>query len=298
MFFVLTFRKIYHIIKGMNILWIADFSLRHNAGGAQRSDNILIEAGRDMGLSITEFNYDTHPSVIGRQYDAIVSANLEQMSRSHVGLFEFICSHPRHFRVEHDANRYLHSEARKNLFGSCRKCFFLTQFHLDQFIESYGDIFSNPLIVPDPIDTSLFYNQNSPREDATVYTGFMHELKGTHLFIEHATDNPERSFHCAVWGDPAFESALKELENVNFRGELDFNSMPNFYNSYKTMFYKPVFYEPFCRSVAEAVFCGMEIESNDKIGCLHELERLGEEEFRIRCSNAPNMLWGEINVSI
>ena len=117
----------------MNILWIADFSLRHNAGGAQRSDNILIEAGRDMGLSITEFNYDTHPSVIGKQYDAIVSANLEQMSRSHVGLFEFICSHPRHFRVEHDANRYLHPEARKNLFGSCRKCFFLTQFHLDQF---------------------------------------------------------------------------------------------------------------------------------------------------------------------
>ena len=47
----------------MNVLWVADFSLKHNIGGAQRSDAILIEEGRKLGHTITEFNIDSITNV-------------------------------------------------------------------------------------------------------------------------------------------------------------------------------------------------------------------------------------------
>jgi len=292
--FLLTFSIFSIIMDLMNLLWVADFSLRHSPGGAQRSDDILIRYGRENGINITEFNYDTNPSLALENYDVVVSANLERLSYTHNGLIDIISSHVRHFRLEHDSNSYLDQNQRKNLFGSCIKSFFLTEFHLDQFVKSYGDIFNNPVIVPDPIDTQLFTNNDLEREDVTIYTGFMHELKGTNVFIEHARNNPDKNFRCASWGDEQFETALRDLGNVDFLGKLNFDEMPSFYNKHKSMFYKPVFYEPFCRSVAEAIFSGVKIESNDKIGCLHEMKRIGEKTLRDRCSKAPELFWNII----
>jgi glycosyltransferase involved in cell wall biosynthesis len=279
-------------------LWIADFSTIHNSGGAQRSDDLIIEKSVENGFEVLPFNYDTNPVILQNQYDVIISANLETLGRIHPSLINYIASHPRHFRLEHDSNRYLHQEARKVLFGSCKGTFFLTNYHYDQFLSSYGDIFTNVEIIPDPIDTEVFFDKKLERSDSCIYTGFMHQLKGTQNFISHALANPESSFKVAAWGSDVFESAIKKLDNVEFYGNIPFPQMPDLYNSHRSMFYQPEFYEPFCRSVGEAILCGMEINANEKIGCLHYFNEVGIDKFREECANAPKNFWRVINESI
>ena len=280
------------------VLWIADFGLRHNPGGAQRSDAIMIEAGREMGMNITEFNYDVNAALLQNKYDIIVTANMESISRQIPQIIDYAASHPFHFRLEHDANRYLQQEQRKVLFGSCRKTFFLTNFHHLQFVKSYGEIFRNVSVVPDPIDTSFFFDKGEQRSEDSIYTGFMHELKGTKNFIEHALDNPHKKFKVAAWGDRVLEFVMKKLDNVEFYGNIEFEKMPDLYNSNTTMFYKPEFYEPFCRSVGEAILCGMKVNGNEKIGCVHQVQEVGLERFSKECAEAPQTFWRIINESI
>ena len=282
----------------ISVLWVADFGIRHNQGGAQRSDSIMISAGRELGMEITEFNYDVNPAVLQNEYDVIITANLEALSGKYPELINYVSCHSCHFRLEHDANRYLHQDQRKTLFGSCKKSFFLTNFHHSQFVESYGDVFPNVSIIPDPIDTSVFFNQGAMRSEDSIYTGFMHELKGTNNFIEHALDNPNENFKVAAWGGRIFEFIMKKLDNVQFYGSIPFSEMPLFYNSNTSMFYRPEFYEPFCRSVGEAILCGVKIIGNDKIGCVHYVNEVGIDKFRQECADAPQNFWRIINESI
>ena len=65
------------------------------------------------------------------------------------------------------------------------------------------------------------------------------------------------------------------------------------YNKYESIFYNPVLPEPFCRSICEALLCGMKIisSSSKMIGCLNELESVGQEKFKINCENAAQIFW-------
>ena len=65
------------------VLWVADFGIRHNQGGAQRSDSIIISEGRKTGMNITEFNYDVNPAIFHNKYDVIVTDVKGEMESVH-----------------------------------------------------------------------------------------------------------------------------------------------------------------------------------------------------------------------
>ena len=278
----------------MKVLWVSDYGLHHHQGGAQRSNSLIIEEGKKRGHSVIEFNVDSDDRLLHPEYDLLVSSNLEALCQK-PRLVEWTSTFPNHVRVEHDSNRYLSAEDRKLLFSSCKKSFFLSNFHLQQFISSYGDYFTNAEIIPDPIDTNMFCDKKLKREDKTLYVGFMHELKGTNEFFAHVIENPEDSFVVAGWSnDPRFTQTCEMLSNVEFLGKVDFSEMPILYNKHRSLFYKPTFYEPYCRSVAEAIFCGMEVIGNDLIGCLHHMKEAGKDEMVSQCSRAPESFWESV----
>ena len=277
----------------MKVLWISDYG-KERQGGAQRSNALIIDEGIRRGHSIVEFNVSSDDRILHPEYDLLVSSNLEALYQK-PRMVEWITTFPNHVRLEHDANRYLSQEDRKNLFTSCKKAFFLSKFHLEQFINSYGDYFTNAEIIPDPIDPVFFSNQDLEREDKILYVGYMHQLKGTNSLFSYAIENPEEKFVVAGWShDPYFIQTCHTLPNVDFIGGVPFEEMPNLYNKYKKLFYTPAFYEPYCRSVAEAIFCGMEIISNDLIGCLHHMEEVGKEEMVSQCSRARELFWESV----
>lgn len=279
------------------ILFISDFNLNHTLGGAQRSNDIIINKGRELGYDILEANYNFNFKVADfNEYDIIISSNLEAIYMNNPEIIEKISAHKYHVRLEHDLNRYLKESDREKLFKSCKKTIFLTDFHHKLFINNYGDIFQNVKIVSDPIDTNLFYNKKQDREDKILYVGFMHELKGTLTFFEFALANPNLKFVVTGWGKPIFEFLASNIKNVEFLGPMVYDAMPDIYNKYETLFYTPILPEPFCRSVAEANLCGTKLMSFNPniIGCVRDINEFGMSTFKENCENASDLFWKSI----
>ncbi len=277
----------------MKILWIADFGLQHNIGGAQRTDSFVIEEGRTRGHEIVFLNHDTPSDILNDEYDLVVSGNLENLSRR-ADVFNYLLNHPNHVRFEHDSNSYLSSEARQALFNSTKKNMFLSEFHYNTFVNMYGDIFPNAEIVSPYIDTDLFKDNGSHREDKTLYVGFFHFFKGTINFLNKVLLSPEKKFAVAGWGNTGMESHLKSFSNVEFLGQVNHNDMPALFNRYTTMYYHPEKFEPFCRSVGEAILCGMEVDVSDNVGATHDFKKFGKEKLSEMCSTSPSKWWDKV----
>ena len=279
----------------MKILWISDFCLNHTKGGAQRSDDIIIRSGLNDGLDITWFTHDSDPALLEEKYDHVISTNLEHISKTSPHIINWLQYHPNHSRLEHDMNAYLTPEDRQLLFSSCKNTFFLTNYHYEIFRNSYGDFFKNVKIVQDPVDVNSFYDKQLERENKVLYAGYMHPLKGTENFFNYVLGNPQLEFAVAGWGTPLYEFAAKAAPNIEYLGTVPYEEMPELYNKYTTFFYHPFVKEPFCRSVCEAMLCGMKLDVNpSQIGCIHEYNRVGMEKFKENCNMAAEQFWAQI----
>lgn len=275
----------------MKVLLISDFGLRHSPGGAQRSNQIILDEGINRGHDISIYHYDTNQEILWNNYDIVISSNLEVLSRTNPMIIQYCATANNHVRLEHDFCRYLQAHIRQYLYTSCVKTFFLTNYHYTKFKEYYGDYFVNVEIVPDPIDASKFYDLKIPRSEDILYVGFMHPLKGTDNFINYVNNNPDKTFKVAAWGDQKYENFMNSSPNVSFLGKIDYVEMPELYNTHKQMYYNPEFDEPFCRAVGEALMCGMEIiGGSEKIGALH-MCREDPDGFANKCMFAAPEFW-------
>ena len=277
------------------ILWLADYDLDVAPGGAQRSDKIIIDQGKLLGFNILKLNHKTYNSSVNiNDYDVIITSNLSELVFKNHDLIDKISKHKYHVRLEHDSNEYLKQEDRIKLFGSCVKSIFLSDFHISFFRQRYGDIFKNVEIIYDPIDFHNFRDLKIAREDKILYAGYMHPLKGSFEFFDFVLTNPNQKFIIAGWTDNNILNHLcNSVSNVEYLGLIKYEQMPEIYNKYKYMFYNPNLNEPFCRSVAEAILCGMLIltSQENRIGCINEISKIGIEKFKEECSKACLKFW-------
>ena len=280
------------------ILWLADFDLDKAPGGAQRSDKLIIDKGKLLGFNILKLNHETFGEHVNiHDYDILVTSNVCAVLQKFPWVLDEITKHKYHVRIEHDSNDYLSQENRVKLFSFCKKTFFLTDYHFNFFQQLYGNIFKNVEIVPDPIETDKFYDYKEQRQDKILYVGYMHPLKGTSNFFELALRNPDAKYVIAGWSDYQTYNFLSvNVPNIEHLGLIKYEEMPEIYNKYKTIYYEPNLREPFCRSVAEAITCGMSIMtgSQSKIGCIHDIKKYGIEKFKENCKNASVDFWNKI----
>lgn len=280
------------------ILWLADFDLDKAPGGAQRSDKLIIDKGKLLGFNILKLNHETFGEHVNiHDYDILVTSNVCAVLQKFPWVLDEITKHKYHVRIEHDSNDYLSQEDRIKLFSFCKKTFFLTDYHFNFFQQLYGNIFKNVEIVPDPIETDKFYDYKEQRQDKILYVGYMHPLKGTSNFFELALRNPDAKYVVAGWSDYQTYNFLSvNIPNIEHLGLIKYEEMPKIYNKYKTIYYEPNLREPFCRSVAEAITCGMSIMtgSQSKIGCLHDIKKYGIEKFKENCKNASVDFWNKV----
>lgn len=277
------------------ILWLADYNLNEAPGGAQRSDQMIIDQGKLLGYNILKVVASTISDDLNvHDFDVVISSNIHALTIKRKDLIDNISNHKCHIRIEHDSNEYLSKEDRVKLFGNCHKTIFLTDFHLNFFKECYGNIFKNVEIIYDPIDFHKFKDLKNEREDKILYAGYIHPLKGAYEFFDFVLQNKHYKFVVAGWpSNNVLNHLLTSISNIEYLGLINHNDMPYIYNKYKCMFYTPNLNEPFCRSVAEAVLCGMQILTNspNKIGCLTEINKHGINNFREKCSKAALKFW-------
>mgnify|MGYP003648766925 FL=1 len=280
------------------VLWISDFDLDTAPGGAQRSDFLIIEKAKLLGISIKKTNKDNILDIENfNAFDMIVTSNVTVILNENPQLLDNISSHKNHVRLEHDSNEHISPEQREKLFSNCSKTIFLSEYQHSFFKGLYGDIFKNVEIIYDPINSKKFKDEGLEREDKILFAGYMHELKGVDHFFEYALDNPDKDFVIAGFtSSKIYHMLAQKIKNIEYLGKVNHDKMPEIFNKYKAMFYSPLVREPFCRSVAEAVLCGMDIltDRQDKIGSLQEIKKVGIEEFRDKCNNAAKTFWEKI----
>lgn len=280
----------------MKVLFVSDFSLKHNSGGAQVSNDLIIQKGIENGHEITLHNYDSSPVNLIHKYDIVISSNLEAITHTSKYLLDYIINHPKHIRLEHDSCLYLNQITRELLFKSSKINFFLSEFHLEFFKNFYGDIFNNTEIVYDPIDTLLFYDDSSNKLYDVIYCGFIHPLKGSDNLINFCKNNLDRKIDIFGWTeDKNIINQLSSLTNVNMHDKVSHSEISNIFRQSNYIYHSPEVNEPFCRMVAEALLCGCKFIGNEsKIGSLKEYVKHGKEKFKEDCKHASQFFWQKI----
>lgn len=283
----------------MNILFISDFSISEKYGGAEISNGILIEEGRRLGHTITEFTVNSSPITLLQNYDLVISSNfcaLNYNDRNRF-IYNFIVNHPNHVRLEHDSCMYFSKEDREKLFTSSKKNFFLTEFHANFFKEFYGNYFSNIEIVYDPIDIDRFIDVGCERIYDIVYCGFLSDLKGANNLIEFANKNLDRNITIFGWSeDQSIIDKINLTKNIVLKERIQHSLIHEIYQKSKFVFHAPRINEPFCMMVDEALLCGCSfIGDYEKIGSYKEIQKNGIENFKIKCKESKEIFWNSIN---
>tara|TARA_R110002012_G_scaffold207832_1_gene377856 strand:- start:2520 stop:3374 length:855 start_codon:yes stop_codon:yes gene_type:complete len=281
------------------VLFVSDYTLNEAPGGAQISNSLIINKGRELGYEIIEHNWKSSIVDFLSHYDLIVSSNLHKIVLSKLQKTEYILKHPNHVRLEHDSCHYLSPESRKTLFSSTKKNFFLSNFHLDFFKDMYGDYFVNNEIVYDPIDTSIFKKSNQEKIYDIVYCGLIHQNKGFQNLLDYAENNKDRTINIFGWLDGNTNVSLfDKFENIKLNSNLSTKEVASVFQKAKAVFHSPIVNEPFCRMIAEAILCGVEeiIGSPEKIGSCLEFQKVGYEKFSDNCKNAADKFWNKIEL--
>jgi glycosyltransferase involved in cell wall biosynthesis len=286
----------------MRALLISDIS-SDLPGGAQASNKLIIEKGKELGFDIQELNLLSSRLPLSFQHDVIISSNFEWFytnnpyNDTHL-ILDKILNHPFHVRYEHDSCAYLSNQDRKTLYNSTKINFFLSDFHLKFFKQNYGEIFYNNEIVYDPIDTDIFIPKDCEKEYDVIYCGYAHELKGFNEFIKYSEKNLDKKIAFIGWFDKATEHLIPKLQNaknITDLGRREPNEIPQYLQKTKYIFHQPNLNEPFCRMVAEGLLCGCElIGKGDIIGSYLEYQKHGHEKFKQKCSEAADTFWQKI----
>jgi|TARA_R100000030_G_scaffold39047_1_gene29251 glycosyltransferase involved in cell wall biosynthesis len=278
----------------MRILFISDFTLEQRGGGAQVSNNILIEKGKELGYEIKEHSHSSSITDFLTSYDLVINSNLEVITKISPEKIPFILKMPNSVRLEHDSCSYLDDDTRLKLFSNAKKNYFLSDFHLRFFNNLYGDYFKNVEIVYDPINTDIFKKaEGLEKFYDVVYCGYLHPLKGLNNLLNFARSNPDRKVDIFGWSDVNTANLFNNIPNINFRGQHNHEKMASIFQRCNAVFHSPVVNEPFCRMVAEALLCGVEeiIGNKSKIGAYLEFEKIGYDKFKDRCESAASKFW-------
>jgi glycosyltransferase involved in cell wall biosynthesis len=277
----------------MRVLFVSDFSLEQNSGGAQLSNSLIIERGRELGYEVVEHNHTSSVVDFLSYYDLLISSNLEIINNKNPEKLDFIIKHPKHIRLEHDSCLYLEPNRRKDLFESTKKIFFLSNFHREFFKKMYGNYFCNTEINYDPINTNIFKKVDCEKDYDVVYCGYLHPLKGLNHLIDFAKSNLNRNVDVFGWGEMNIEALFNPYPNIKFNGQKKHSEIAEVFQKCNSLFHHPIVNEPFCRMIAEALLCGVEdiIGDTNKLGSYLEFQNVGYDEFKNGCKNAASIFW-------
>tara|TARA_B100000131_G_scaffold189933_2_gene182712 strand:- start:966 stop:1823 length:858 start_codon:yes stop_codon:yes gene_type:complete len=283
----------------MRVLFVSDFSLAQNSGGAQQSNDIVIRKGEERGHEITLHTYESSSVDFLSHYDVLVSSNLEQINRVCPEKLDFILKHPHHIRYEHDSCLYFSPDRRQEIFESTKLSFFSTNFHISRFKENYGDYFKNFKVVYEPINTEIFTDEGGVKIYDVIYCGYLHPLKGLGNLLEFAQSNPNREISVFGWGENNIEKSLEGFSNIEFHGHKNQQEIANVLKQCKAIYHHPIVDEPFCRMIAEGLLCGVEeiIGATDRIGAYLEFVKEGKDSFRKKCATASDVWWDHVEKS-
>lgn len=302
----------------MKFLLLGEFEKdKPTSTGTSSSVLQLVEYGKKLGHEVIYSDKPIKGDFDLYIFDAI-RANLDAMSAF---CKELIDNKKKFVKVEHDYE-FCNYRVMLNGVYPCDEChkpcreklipFYKDLFELSELVvfmsPGHRDIIQSVLgnsykfvCIPPFIDTSVFKNQNTPRDLGTVvYSGYFAYHKGMENMINFARANPKLYFYfCGddndMWTGRSYVPTINLLGNsqhikwVEPKKLAEIFAMSEFVMAYSEC------YETFCKSVVEGYLCGCKILRNDNIGAFsYDWDWDDGEEVRKNIEDAPKQFWGEM----
>jgi len=242
------------------ILWVADFTSKEHKGGAQRTNQIMIEYGKKHGYDIEML---TGGSVVQSKtdYDMVILNNITKWEKEFI--LELVDSQPC-IRYEHD---YWVSDHFPELFKKVKHNIFLSPLHYKAVCKKVGYDIENYSLVPSSVDNIRFKPKGEKEPNTVLWAGNFCKFKNSDGYIEFAKQNPNMKCYIAGWG--ANIDDIKGVDNIKYLGELTTAELIKEYQRCQYFFHKPIIYsEPFGRTVIESYYCGCSLLINENIGAI------------------------------
>jgi glycosyltransferase involved in cell wall biosynthesis len=248
-------------MKSLNkILWVADYSVKEHKGGAQQTNKIMIDYGREQGYDI---ELCLGGSVINSKgdYNVVIINNITKWDRS---VIDELVDSQNVVRYEHD---YWVAENYPELFKKVKHTIFLSPLHYKTACKKVGYEIENYSLVPPSVDTKIFKPKGEKKHNTVLWAGNFCDEKGSENYMEFARNNPNLKFYVAGWGKDIPE--IEKIDNMEYLGELTKKELIKEYQRCQYFYHKPEKYnEPFGRTIIESYYCGCSLLINGNIGAI------------------------------
>jgi len=277
-------------LKRKRIVWIADFVVKtYKAGGAQYTNEMVINAGIDRGYEIDIITKDDPPAY---GYDLYILNNIRYINTEYLN--HIIYNEP-YVRWEHDywlCGAHKHLKRFADIVPNARLNLFMSKRHLNQCEKDIGKI-PNADYVTSPIDTGLFCIDKEVKKDKKLVVWTGHDTpdnKGFKTAVQYAKINPELKFK--LFG--IFKEEHKLPDNVEIIGEVEQTVFAGWLKKAQYLMAVPNWIEPSGRSVLEGILCGCDLIVNDKIGILGENIDFNDYDEVVKLAHSEDKFWGLI----
>jgi len=278
-------------LKPKKIAWVADFVVKtYKAGGAQYTNEMVINAGRDKGYNIDIITKDDTP---GYDYDLYILNNIRYIN---IDFLNEIIYKKNYIRWEHDywvCGAYKHDKKFTGILENSLLNLFMSKRHIAECEKDIDFKIPNKNYVVSPIDTDLFFIDKKIKKDKNLVVWTGHDKpdnKGFETVMQYAKASPKLKFK--MFG--IFKEEHDLPDNVEIIGEVD---QPIFARSLQKAQYLmavPNWIEPSGRSVLEGLLCGCDLIVNDNIGVLSEKIDFNDYKKIVELAHSEDRFWNMV----
>jgi len=315
----------------LKVAWLADcifgpkdFNKHQVQGGAEKTDELIINHGRSLGHQIdvvvpegSAINPTAQPmkepNEILKRADLVVISNAFY---HHIELVNWVVENKKFVKYEHDATfcMYRNPNCQLNclskgmklcnppfyhkLFSKAALTIFLSPLqrgmHLNWFKK---DIKGKHATIPAPLARGQFSPNPDPEKQKNgcyLYIGGIVPAKGIKQIVQDFQNHPEKVF----FAGPVYQLEHLRLikdNGFNYLGEVPYDEVPALMQQYEfNLQYQTAYIEMHGRTIIEAMASGCKIVAKDssRIGALSW--GLKAPELVEKCYEAPKLFWEEI----
>lgn len=293
------------------VAWVHD---TERYGGAELSNQTVIEIGRRLGFEI----YECYPTTFDRQ--KLVEADLLILNN-----FFFFESEQYHFildllfeykrpyvKYEHDHREVYGGKARPKLarllFGRSFLNVFISPFQADNHRKKLGDLIDPYYLLPPAIDTEKFKLMpeiEKVSKKVINMTGRLYHSKGLqHIAAFARTKSHWWKFEVYTKNTDEVKEYFGKANNVKVFPPVEHDKLSEIYNSAEYTIHLPQAYEACGRTIAEGVLCGCKPIYNENVGIksfkyfhLGDKKKFNYDKFKESCRKGPYMFWKAVDIA-
>ena len=292
------------------VAWVHD---TQKYGGAELSNQTVIEVGRRLGFEIYECYPETFDKKKLIEADLLIINNFFYFEpQQYYFILDLLFEYRRPYvKYEHDHREVYGDTARiklaRLLFGRSFLNVFISPFQAENHRKRLGKLIDPYYLLPPAVDVEMFEIlpeiERDPKKVVNL-TGRLYRSKG----LDHIANFVRAKSHW--WSFEIYTKNVEDVKrhfhkakNVEVFAPVKYEELPEIYNSAGFVIHLPQAYEACGRTIAEGVLCGCSPIYNENVGIksfayfhLGDKERFNYDTFKEAIRQGPYFFWKAVDI--